>query len=81
MMMVMEMVVMMMGTVMLEMVVMETVVMEAVMLVMEMVMLDMVMMIHVSKHTSCSLQSYLSPALARATLWPLTHDHKDHFYL
>ena len=30
-------------------------VMEAVMLVMEVVMLDMVMMIHVSKHTSCSL--------------------------
>ena len=30
-------------------------VMETVMLVMEMMMLDMVMMIHVSKHTSCSL--------------------------
>ena len=30
-------------------------VMVTVMLVMEMMMLDMVMMIHVSKHTSCSL--------------------------
>ena len=45
---------------------------------MEIVLLEMVMMIHISKHTSCSLQSYLSPALARATLWPLTHDQEDH---